>query len=109
MPWLAGYPREKIDWFPEIDYSQCVKCGMCMNCGRKVYNWTDAGPLVKHPYDCVPGCTTCAVLCMKDAISFPDRDYIRKIYKKNKVWLKVREALKKEGKLTIKKGGNNGN
>jgi ferredoxin len=34
MPWLVGYPREKIAWFPTIDPEKCVKCGMCMNCRR---------------------------------------------------------------------------
>jgi len=39
MAWLEGYPREKIEWFPTIDESKCVKCGMCMNCSKDVYKW----------------------------------------------------------------------
>jgi len=40
MAWLTGYPREQIKWHPTVDYSKCVMCGMCMNCGKKVYTWT---------------------------------------------------------------------
>jgi len=46
MPWLIGYPREKIKWYPKIDKNKCIKCGMCMNCGKSVYDWTKAGPTV---------------------------------------------------------------
>jgi ferredoxin len=34
MPWLAGFPREKVEWYPTVDPSKCIKCGMCMNCGK---------------------------------------------------------------------------
>ena len=50
MPWLAGYPREKVEWFPTIDESKCVSCGMCMNCGKKVYDWAN-GPKGKPVAD----------------------------------------------------------
>ena len=43
MPWLVGYPREKIEWYPTIDPDKCVKCGICMNCGKAVYDWTEDG------------------------------------------------------------------
>jgi len=23
MPWLVGYPREKIEWYPTIDQEKC--------------------------------------------------------------------------------------
>jgi len=48
MAWLAGFPRENINWHPTIDPDKCVKCGMCMNCGQKVYKWTEEGPVVAH-------------------------------------------------------------
>lgn len=99
MPWLTGYPREKIDWYPAVDSRKCVKCAMCMNCGKNVYNWTKDGPVVARPYDCVPGCNTCAILCMGDAISFPSPEYIRAIYKREKIWGKMKKVLKNTGKI----------
>lgn len=99
MPWLIGYPREKIDWFPTIDSEKCVKCGMCMNCGKNVFDWTKSGAKVARPYNCVVGCTTCANLCLGNAITFPDIQDIREIYKKERIWSKVKKQLEKEGKL----------
>lgn len=99
MAWLVGYPREKIDWHPTINYDKCVKCGMCMNCGRNVYDWTDEGPVVARPNQCIVGCNTCANLCMGEAISFPDKETIREIYKREKIWPKVKKQLIEEGKI----------
>lgn len=99
MAWLTGYPRENIDWFPTIDPEKCVKCGMCMNCGRNVYEWTEDGPIVARPYECVVGCTTCANLCLGNAITFPDIQYVREIYKKEGIWAKVKRQLEKNGRL----------
>ncbi|MBE0433986.1 ferredoxin family protein [candidate division WOR-3 bacterium] len=99
MPWLTGYPRERIDWFPKVSTRKCVRCGMCMNCGRNVYDWTRSGPVVARPYDCVPGCNTCSILCMGAAIAFPTRKYIREVYRREKIWGQVKKALKKAGKI----------
>ncbi len=99
MPWLIGYPREKIKWYPTIDKNKCIKCGMCMNCGKNVYDWDKAGPTVASPFNCVVGCSTCANLCEGDAITFPDIKNVKKIYKDEKIWLKVKKQLKEEGKL----------
>jgi len=103
MPWLAGYPREKVEWYPTIDSEKCVKCGMCMNCGKNVFGWTEKGAIVARPYQCVVGCTTCANLCLGNAISFPDIKTIRELYKKEGIWTKVKEQMREEGKLEIKK------
>jgi NAD-dependent dihydropyrimidine dehydrogenase PreA subunit len=103
MAWLTGYPRENVKWFPTIDASKCVKCGMCMNCGKNVYDWTERGAIVARPYSCVPGCQSCANLCLGEAISFPKVEYIRGIYKKEGIWSKVKAELTAEGKLQIKK------
>ena len=103
MPWLAGFPREQLHWYPTIDPSKCIKCGMCMNCGKSVYDWTENGPVVARPYSCVPGCSSCANLCPGNAITFPDLSYIRDIYKKEGIWAKVKKILKDEGKLEVKK------
>ena len=99
MAWLAGHPREKVDWYPTIDPSKCVKCGMCMNCGKSVYDWTADGPVVARPYSCVVGCSTCGNLCLGEAISFPDIHMVRDIYKREKVWSKVKKQLVTEGKI----------
>lgn len=99
MPWLAGYPREKIEWYPTVDLEKCVKCGMCMNCGKKVYDWTEDGPVVARPYSCVVGCTSCANLCLGNAITFQDIETVREIYKREGIWSKVKKVLKEEGKL----------
>ena len=99
MAWLTGYPRDKVDWQPCIDRDKCVKCGMCMNCGRDVYEWTAEGPVVARPKDCVVGCTTCANLCLGDAITFPDIKKLRDLYKREGIWAKVKKQLKQEGKI----------
>ena len=103
MAWLIGYPREKIDWFPTIDPKKCLKCGMCMNCGKNVFGWTEEGAKVAHPYNCLVGCTTCANLCFGKAITFPDIEKVRGIYKKEGIWAKVKKQLVEEGKLKIGK------
>jgi len=101
MAWLTGYPREKIQWFPTINREKCVKCGMCMNCGKKVFDWTEEGPRVARPYSCVVGCSTCGSLCLGNAITFPDAESVREIYKREGIWAKVKKQLSEEGKLTV--------
>lgn len=108
MPWLIGYLRENINWHPSVDAEKCVKCGMCMNCGRNVYDWTEEGPEVASPNQCIVGCTTCANLCMGNAITFPDIQTIREIYKREKIWPKVKKQLEEEGKLKAKKSTEKG-
>ena len=102
MGWLVDYPRENVNWNPTIDLSKCVKCGMCMNCGKGVYTWTRQGPEVENPLSCVVGCTTCASLCKGEAISFPDVKELRDLYESENLWAKVTQQMKKEGKLTPK-------
>ena len=102
MAWLTGYPREKVNWHPAIDPAKCVKCGMCMNCGKDVYEWTEDGPKVVRPLDCIVGCTTCANLCMGKAINFPDIETVRKIYKEQGIWKKIKKELTEAGKLNVK-------
>lgn len=99
MPWLVGYPREKVEWFPTIDPEKCVNCGMCMNCGQGVYEWTKGGPKVARPYSCVVGCQTCANLCLGNAISFPDTSGLRDLYRREGIWAKVKKQLEESGKL----------
>jgi formate hydrogenlyase subunit 6/NADH:ubiquinone oxidoreductase subunit I len=70
-----------------------------MNCGRKVFDWTEDGPIVARPYECIVGCTTCANLCQGNAITFQKIIEIRKLYKKEDIWGKVKDRLKEEGKI----------
>jgi MinD superfamily P-loop ATPase len=100
MAWLVGLQREEINWYPTIDSSKCLKCGTCMNCGKKVYDWSsDKGAIVARPFDCVVGCNTCANLCQGVAITFPDVQYIRDIYQKEHLWGKIRKQMLEEGKI----------
>ena len=99
MAWLTGYPRGQIPWYPTVDPEKCVRCGMCMNCGKNVYDWTPEGARVARPYSCVVGCTTCANLCLGDAISFPDVQIVRDIYTREGIWSKVKKQLREEGRL----------
>jgi len=101
MSWLAGYPREKVDWYPTVDSEKCVKCGMCMNCGKKVFAWTRQGATVVNPYNCVVGCSTCGNLCAGRAISFPDVARVRELYKTEGIWGKVKKELAEAGRLVV--------
>ena len=105
MAWLAGYPRDKIEWYPAIDHDKCVKCGMCMSCSRDVFDWTEDGARVACPYNCVVGCNTCANLCLGNAISFPDIHQVRDLYKREKIWPKVKAELAEQGKLKLRDAG----
>lgn len=99
MPWIAGIPREKVNWGPTIDPDKCVSCGMCMNCGKKVFEWVDGKPRVVRYNDCVVGCSTCGNLCLSHAITFPDLEEVRCLFKEYKVWSAVKKALIAEGKI----------
>ncbi len=74
IPWW-GIPREEVPWYPRVDYSKCVGCGLCfLTCsGRVVFDWDfeKNKPIVARPYNCMVGCNTCANLCPARAISFP--------------------------------------
>jgi NAD-dependent dihydropyrimidine dehydrogenase PreA subunit len=75
-------PREKIPWFPTVDYQKCTGCRTCVDsCPHGVYGWDEGEkkPRVEHPYECVVGCRYCANLCPSEAISFPPLEEIRKL------------------------------
>jgi len=101
MPWLVGYPRDQITWYPTVDADKCIRCGLCMNCGKSVYEWTAHGPVVVRPNSCVPGCSTCANLCPANAITFPPLENLRALYKREKIWAKVTKDLKERGVLDV--------
>jgi NAD-dependent dihydropyrimidine dehydrogenase PreA subunit len=97
MAWLVGYPRDKVDWGPTIDPQKCVGCGMCINCGRKVFDWVEGQSVVARRLDCVVGCQTCANLCQGDAITFPDIKGIQDLYQREGIWAKVQDDLTAKG------------
>jgi len=86
-------PRERIDWHPTIDEDKCRGCGMCVTtCGREVFDFDAAKKkaVVARPLQCLVGCTSCESWCVFNAISFPDKQ-------------RVRDLIKKEGILTTAK------
>jgi len=95
-----GIEREKIDWYPVIDESKCVGCGLCVTtCGRGVYKFDYAKKKSKvaNPTNCMVACQTCANLCPMGAISFAEggktREKAQRIVKDFQLLPKVREEL----------------
>jgi len=76
MAMFGNIPREKIPWFPTIDFDKCVGCKECFNfCRNGVYEWDEKNnrPIIKNPYNCVVGCSACGNLCNGGAIKFPSK------------------------------------
>ena len=95
-PW-HGIPREEIDWHPIVDEDKCIGCGLCVTgCGRRVYgfDYKKKNPIVLRPYNCMVACTTCANICLEDAISFPPIEYVRELIRKEKLLGKAMKELK---------------
>ena len=67
-----GIKREKIEWFPIIDYEKCVGCLACVKkCKHGVYSVDDETkkPVVADKLKCIVGCTGCEKTCPARAIS----------------------------------------
>jgi NAD-dependent dihydropyrimidine dehydrogenase PreA subunit len=86
-----GVPRNKIPWYPTIDYEKCISCGKCVDyCKLGAYefeeNQVKKRSVVKNPNNCVVFCTGCEEICPVGAIKFPSkkgtREIIRKLRKK---------------------------
>ena len=79
-------PREKIPWYPTIDYVKCsISCRVCISfCKYDVFTWGEAEnrPIVKNPYNCPVGCNACTEQCPAGAISFMTMDELREMIKK---------------------------
>ncbi len=94
-----GIDREKITWHPTVDTDKCTGCGMCFtSCGRNVYDYDykNKKAVVARPKQCMVGCTSCEAWCIFDAISFPDKDYVKKLIKDEKVLKTVKKELDKK-------------
>ena len=85
-----GIPRDKISWYPTIDYEKCVTCGKCVDfCHKKVFaveeNDGKKKTFVKNLNSCVVTCTGCDSICPKGAIKHPSKkeflDSLRKLRK----------------------------
>jgi NAD-dependent dihydropyrimidine dehydrogenase PreA subunit len=79
-----GIPRNKIPWYPIVDYEKCVSCGKCVDyCKLGAYeikkNDGKERIVVKNPYNCVVLCTGCESQCPSGAISHPSKEETRKI------------------------------
>ncbi|HUT17255.1 MAG TPA: ferredoxin family protein [Acidobacteriota bacterium] len=82
-----GVPRNKIPWYPTIDYDKCTSCGTCVDyCKLGVYEFEEnqgkKKPVVKNPNNCVVFCTGCNEQCPAGAIKHPSKKEAREIIKK---------------------------
>jgi NAD-dependent dihydropyrimidine dehydrogenase PreA subunit len=69
-----GIPREEIPWYPTIRDDLCDGCSLCLEfCPFGVYEYDDEAKNVKvvNPFNCVVGCSMCALKCKPKAIIFP--------------------------------------
>lgn len=104
VPW-HGIDRETIPWFPTVNQATCIGCELCfVTCGRGVYDVHDHKAWASRPYDCMVGCTTCANICPVQAISFPDKQLIKKVEREHQILAIVRkEAAAKHLKIDAEK------
>ena len=79
-----GMDRKSINWHPTIDENRCTGCGLCVvTCGEKrnVFGYdSDKGKaVVMFPDNCMVGCNNCQVACLFNAITFPDKSYLKSV------------------------------
>jgi NAD-dependent dihydropyrimidine dehydrogenase PreA subunit len=68
--------RERLPWFPTINSEVCLADLECLNfCPAGVFDWDPATgkPVVARPFDCIPGCRSCAENCKAKGISLPGK------------------------------------
>ena len=81
---FMGVARDKIPWFPAIDYDKCTFCMECdAFCPHRVFERREDGKklVVANPNNCVVFCRACAKACGPDALSFPSKPEIIKLIK----------------------------
>lgn len=69
--------REKIPWFPSINYDLCKGAKECLTfCPSNVFAWDEARArtFVANPYSCTVGYSNCVQIYTKQAIAFPDKE-----------------------------------
>lgn len=68
--------RERFPWYPTIKCENCLLDLECLNfCPAGVFDWDLATgkPIVARPFDCIPGCQSCAENCKGKSISLPGK------------------------------------
>ncbi len=94
-----GINRKEIEWYPIIDESKCIGCGMCIaTCGRNVFEYDKDKnkSKVKNPFNCMVGCDNCRIYCPTGAITFPQEDrrrFIQALLKKYNIIAKARDKV----------------
>ena len=97
-----GIPRQEIPWYPAINADVCIGCELCyLTCGREVYEIELAEnerrkAKAERIYNCMVGCSTCAVVCPTQAISFPSRDVVWKVEREHKIFKTVHAEAKEK-------------
>lgn len=88
-----------------VDKDACIGWELCyVSCGREAYEIKLLDDKrrkthVERPYNYMVKCSTCAVVCPTEAISFPSRDIIWKIEREYKIFEMVHaEAQAKRDK-----------
>lgn len=63
-------------WYPVIDYTECMECGICIEkCTHGVYDVTKAPtPSVKYSEACIDHCHGCGNRCPVGAITYVGDD-----------------------------------
>ena len=92
-----GIPRTEIVWHPTVVDERCVGCGLCViSCGRGVYayDYGRAKAAVAKPAMCMVGCTTCATLCLHDAIDFPSQGYVRQLIRDHRLLRRAKDKVR---------------
>jgi NAD-dependent dihydropyrimidine dehydrogenase PreA subunit len=89
-------PKERIAWFPTIDYGICTADRACLDfCHNDVFHWNEAEARVEvvNRDNCVLGCTSCAQICPVEAISFPDKEELRQTLRRLRAEVSRGQAL----------------
>jgi len=103
--------RERLPWFPTINCKVCLADLECLNfCPAGVFDWDPATgkPIVARPFDCIPGCRSCAEKCKAKGISLPGKKEVaaalKRIRAEDGVPFPPRE---RQGRGPAKPGGTN--
>ena len=74
---------------------------MCVtSCGRAVFDYEPESKkaVVARPYNCMVGCTSCEVWCTFDAISFPDKKYVKDLIKERHLLVGAKKEVEEKYK-----------
>jgi NAD-dependent dihydropyrimidine dehydrogenase PreA subunit len=91
-----GPAREKLPWFPTINYDLCISdLGCLIFCPYDVFDWDkETGrPIVARADNCVPGCDMCARNCATGAVTLPSKKQLRGMVRKLRAELRKASSL----------------